>query len=177
MILQNQNIIKIAITGPESTGKSTLSKTLAEHYQTSWSPEFAREYIQNLNRPYEFEDLHIIALGQLELENKMKKYINRILFCDTDFLVLKIWSEHKFGKVGTFIQDHYQKNSYDLTLLLDIDLPWQYDPQREHPDQRQFFFDWYLEELKKSNATFKIVSGNAEERTSTAIRYIDEMFS
>jgi len=172
-----KNIIKIAVTGPESTGKSTISKALAEHYQTSWAPEFAREYINTLNRPYEYEDLHIIALGQLELENKLSKYTNRFLFCDTDFLVLKIWSEHRFSKTHPFILEKYQKMNYDFTLLMNVDLPWKNDSQREHPDKGQYFFDLYLKKLKESNARFRIISGNAEERINNAISFIDEVFN
>ena len=171
-----QDILKISITGPESTGKSTLSQALAEHYHTNWVPEFAREYVDKLNRPYNYEDLHIIAKRQLELENELIKYTNKFLFCDTDFLVLKIWSEHKFGKVHPFINDQFNKKTFDLILLMDIDLPWQYDPQREHPNQRKFFLDWYLNELQKAKANFKIVGGSAEDRMINAINIIETEF-
>ncbi len=171
------HIIKIAITGPESTGKSTLCKHLAYHYRTTWVPEFAREYIGQLNRPYQYEDLLEIAKGQFESQRHKLKYTDRYLICDTELLVIKIWSEHKYGKVDPFILREYQKQNFDLYLLSDIDLPWKFDPQREHPDKRQFFFKWFEKELKAKQANYRIISGKEEERLQMAIHFIEQIFN
>lgn len=171
------SIKKIAITGPESTGKSTLAKKLAEHYDTLWVPEYARTYIDQLDRPYEQGDLNEITRGQILHEKELVSKAIKYLFCDTEMTVLKIWSEYKYGSVDPFILSEYEKSSYDLYLLLDVDLPWEYDPQRENPEQRGFFFNWFEKELKSKNLVYRIISGNTEERLANARRVIDDLFS
>jgi len=167
---------KIAITGPESTGKSQLARQLAIHYNTIYVPEYAREYINILERPYNKQDILEIAKGQFakekELESKAKKY----LFCDTELIVTKIWCEHKYGNCHEWILEMINKNNYDLFLLTDIDLPWQADPQREHPDLREYLFQLYKKELQKRNYNFEIVSGFDNQRIKNAIDIIDNYF-
>lgn len=170
-------IRKISITGPESTGKSTLAKLLANHYQTVWVPEYARSYIEQLDRPYGKDDLIAIAKGQIRLEEELSIKANDFLFCDTDLTVLKIWAEHKYGKLDPFIQREYEHRSYDLHLLLDVDLPWKYDPQRENPDKRKFFFDWFEQELVAKNANYHIISGDSKERLNNACLAIDGLLN
>jgi len=170
-------IKKIAITGPESTGKSTLARQLAEHYKTVWVPEYARTYINRLNRPYERYDLTEMAKGQISHEEKLLLESNNFLFCDTDLSVIKIWSEHKYGIVDPFILAEYESDSYELYLLMDINLGWEYDPQRENPELRKFFFDWFERILKTKSVPYRIIRGNAEERFQKAQKVIDEYFS
>jgi len=166
---------KIAITGPESTGKSQLARQLATHYNTIYVPEYAREYINILERPYNKQDILEIAKGQFakekELESKAKKY----LFCDTELIVTKIWCEHKYGNCHEWILEMINKNKYDLFLLTDIDLPWQEDPQREHPDLRKYLFQLYYDELRERNFNFKIISGLKEDRLRNAIRAVESI--
>ena len=155
---------KIVIIGPESTGKSSLCKLLAEHYHTLWCPEYAREYLTAHGMNYTYEDLLTIAMGQIELEEKYEREIRgqklrvesqpdslttddsrltthssvtthySLLFIDTDMYVMKVWCEFVFGKCHQFILDQIGKRKYDLYLLCDIDLPWAYDELREYPD-------------------------------------------
>ncbi len=169
-------IKRIAITGPESTGKSNLAKSLALHYNTRLVPEFAREFIDKLNREYNERDLLSIAKGQFETEEKISNKANEYLFVDTDFLVMKIWSLHKYGKCDPWIINKFENHQYDLYLLCDVDLPWQPDPQREHPDIRQYLFDWYLKELSNANLNYKIVSGTGEKRVENAIKFVSNTF-
>jgi len=124
---------RIAITGPESTGKSMLAENLAIHYRTEWIPEYAREYINNLDRPYNYDDILIIAKEQIKREERMFGKANQFLFCDTGLIVTKIWCEYKYGKCHKWIHDNIENHKYDLYLLADIDLSWQPDPLREHP--------------------------------------------
>ncbi|MCK5371063.1 MAG: ATP-binding protein [Cyclobacteriaceae bacterium] len=166
-------MIRIAITGPESTGKSTFVRKLAEHYKTVWVPEFARIYINQLDRPYEQHDLAEIAKGQISHERELISKANKYLFCDTELTVIKIWSEYKYGTVDPYILSEYYKMSYDLYLLMDIDFPWEYDPQREHPEKRKFFFDWFESELKAKKAHYRVISGNHIERIERACVEID----
>jgi len=173
----NKKLIRIAITGPESTGKSTLATQLANDYKTVWVPEYARGYIDQLNRPYQEKDLKEIAKGQIQAENKAELKANKFVFCDTELTVIKIWSLYKFGKVDPFILSEANIRSYDLYFLMDIDLPWEYDPQREHPEKRKYFFDWFDKELNAKNVNYRIIRGNEEKRFQMARNLIDEFFS
>ena len=126
---------KIVIIGPECTGKSTLSQNLAEHYKTTWCPEFAREYLREKGSDYSFEDLLNIATGQLELEdNLLTQAKNDYYFIDTDMYVMKVWCEVAFQNVHTWILKQIAARQYDFYLLCDIDLPWEQDGLREYPD-------------------------------------------
>ncbi len=165
---------RISITGPESAGKSDLAKALAEHYQTVWVPEYARDYLNNLNRPYDYEDILKIAKGQVKAEKKILKYSNRLIFVDTEMIVLKIWCVVKYGKCHPWILDRLAKQNYELYLLTDIDLPWQPDPLREHPDKRRELFNLYLDELKKRNLPFEIVNGFGQQRLLNAIMHVEK---
>lgn len=165
-------MLKIAITGPESTGKSTLAEQLASHYQTVFVPEYAREYIAKLDRTYTQADILVIAKGQVHLEKILEKQANQILFADTELLVCKIWSENAFGVCDEWILEHLEKQDYDLYLLMDIDLAWIPDPQREHPHLRDYFFNLYKQSLMKMQANFVTISGTEAQRLQNAIEAI-----
>ena len=141
------SIKKIVVIGPESTGKSTLCEQLAKEFDTLWVPEYAREYLLKNKLKYKYEDLRIIAEGQLKLEEEyeaqLKKKIadtngksstSNILFIDTNMYVMKVWCEYVFGKCHQFILDQIPKQKVDLYLLCNIDLPWVKDELREYPD-------------------------------------------
>lgn len=168
-------IKKISITGPESTGKSTLSESLANAYETVWAPEYARSYLEKLDRNYREEDLLQIAKGQLVLQDQLEKTANRYLICDTDLLVIKIWSEHKYGRCHPWILEKLEKVKYDLYILPYIDIPWQEDPLREHPHLREYFYQKYKEELEMRSVNFIEVSGTIEQRMRQAIIAINAL--
>lgn len=163
---------KIAIIGPESTGKSLLSEQLAKHYKTHWVPEFAREYLNSLGREYVYDDLTIIARQQLVNEDKAASSSDNFLFCDTNLIVIKVWSDFKFGRTEPWIIEEIKRRKYDLHLLCDIDLPWQDDPLREHPHQRKELFDIYANELETFGLNHKVVSGVDKVRLENAIKTI-----
>ena len=169
-------IKRIAITGPESTGKSMLAEKLALHYKTAWVPEFAREYLDQLSRQYRYDDILEIAKGQLRNEKLMVKDTGRYLFCDTELIVTKIWCEVKYGKCHPWIIEHIERHPYDLYLLCNIDLPWEDDPLREHPNKREYLFNLYLNELKGRNLPYKIISGQGDNRIAEAINIIEQSF-
>ncbi|WP_200975412.1 AAA family ATPase [Echinicola sp. 20G] len=170
---------KVVVIGPESTGKSTLAETLASHYGVPWAKEYAREYIENLNREYTYEDLLEIAKGQIEGEELAAKEANELLICDTDLHVIQIWSEHKYRKTDPWILAQIQQRKYDLYLLLDIDIPWEEDSQREYPDlgMRQFFYDWFERLLLGSGVSVVKVSGDSAQRKAMSIEAIDRLLS
>ena len=167
---------KIAIIGPESTGKSELCQHLAFHYQTEWVPEFARFYLDRLDRPYEQHDLKAIAEAQLQWEDDKAEYANRYLFCDTNLIVIKIWSDHKYGSTDPWIAEQLQDRAYDFYLLNNIDIPWTPDPQREHPTLRKHFFEVYRSYLIDHNLPFSIVSGIEGDRKKSAVDAIESHF-
>lgn len=169
------SILKISLVGPECTGKSTLASLLAKYYDTVWVPEYAREYIDRLDRPYQESDLPTIAKGQVALEDEMIKMANRLLICDTDLTVIKIWSEHKYGACYPEVLELYNSRPYDLHILTGIDVPWDDDPQRENPQLRQFFYDTFKNELIQHGANFIEISGTHYERQKLAVKAIDEL--
>ena len=170
---------RIAILGPESTGKSTLAAALAAYFQEPWVPEVAREYLEKLHRPYAFEDLLQIARQQMQLEDELAGEAKSYLFCDTDLRVIQVWSLHRFGKIDPWVLKELERRTYDLILLCATDLPWQADPLREHPELeiREQLFEQYLQLAKRSGFSYQIIAGDASERLRTAIEaveYIDD---
>lgn len=168
---------KVAIIGPECTGKSDLSKFLAEHFNTAWVPEYARGYINNLVRPYEQNDLLTIAHGQLRLEDEWTRDANQVLICDTNLYVIKVWSEFKYGNSHKDILHHIATRKYDLYMLTYVDLPWEEDPQREHPHQREELYQLYLNEMKNQPVPYVEIRGEREQRRNTAIDAIEKILT
>lgn len=165
---------RIAIIGPESTGKSTLSRDLAEALHTTFVPEYARRYIDELDRPYQYEDLLAIAEGQVELEDEMAVLANEALVIDTTLTIVRVWSEHKYGKCDPWIRAEEKRRKYDLTLVCDVDLPWEEDPQREHPHLREHFFKIYAEHAAV-NPPYAIIQGDRQARLKVALEAISHL--
>lgn len=166
---------KVAIVGPESTGKTVLAEQLADHFHTEWVPEYARDYLARINRPYTRDDLEIIALEQINQEDRMEKTADRLLICDTTLLVIKIWSEYKYGNCPEWICDEVKHRYYDLHLLTFIDIPWQDDPQREHPHKRQFLYDLYVKELRNQGIEYIEIKGSHHDRLIKSIEEINAL--
>jgi NadR type nicotinamide-nucleotide adenylyltransferase len=167
---------KIAIIGPESTGKSEIAQKLAQHYQTEWVPEYARFYLDRLDREYDQSDLLEIAKGQVAWEDQKIEFAQDYLFCDTNLIVIKIWSDYKYESTDEWIEQELANRTYDFHLLSNIDIAWTSDPQREHPTKREYFFDVYKKYLEDRKIPFGIVSGFEEERTRNAISVIENYF-
>jgi HTH-type transcriptional repressor of NAD biosynthesis genes len=165
---------KIAIVGPESTGKTTLAEALADYFKTSWVKEYGREYFVGLKRPLNIKDIEIIAEGQLALEEKGLKNANKLLFCDTELFVTKIWSEIYFGKCPEWIIEKALEKRYDLYLLMGIDIPWVDDGTREFPQLRSFHFELIKNELEDRHLSFVYISGDFKSRIAMAISEIED---
>lgn len=167
-------IPKIAVVGPESTGKSTMSAYLAKHYHTVWVPEYARDYCAKLTAPCTWQDEINMFYGQMDLETEMLPLANEILICDTTFITVKIWSDYTFGRTPQEVLDELPKHPYDFYLLLNIDLPWEEDPLRDFPHMREHFMEVWIKELKALNARYVLISGTGDDRYKNAVRAIDE---
>ncbi len=193
-----QEVKKIVVLGPESTGKSTLCQQLASHYNTLWCREYAREYLLEHGINYSFDDLLVIAKGQLALEdyyvsamNKKPKVNKRqateqppatthqLLFLDTNMHVMQVWCEFVFGKCHQAIIDEIVERKYDLYLLCNTDLPWVKDELREYPDlkTRDELYHIYKDILVNQPVPWVNVYGNNEERKEVAIIAIDRLLA
>lgn len=168
---------RIAIIGPESTGKSEICQHLARIYETEWVPEYARFYLDRLGRAYEESDLLEIAKGQVAWEDDKAEYAGKYLFCDTNLIVMKVWSDHKYGRTDEWIIQELESRKYDYYLLGKVDLIWRPDPQREHPKLRKHFFDIYESYLKKHDLPYGIVSGIEDNRVACARDLIENFFN
>jgi NadR type nicotinamide-nucleotide adenylyltransferase len=171
---------KIVVIGPESTGKSTLCQQLAQHYNTIWCPEFAREYLLTNGARYGYDDLLNIAKGQLALEDEytaLKAGNLSQLFIDTDMYVAKVWCEFVFGKCHRFILDQIIERNYDLYLLCNTDLPWVKDELREYPDlaNRQKLYCIYKDIMINQSVPWVDINGGYEERLQKAIIAVDNL--
>ncbi len=178
--MEQKSIKKIVIIGPESTGKSTLCNHLANHFHTRWVPEYARSYLEMHGKNYVYDDLELIAKGQLAQEDSITQQLAQeqptaqCLFIDTDMYVMKVWSEYVFGKCSPFILEAIATRQYDMYLLCNVDVPWVKDNLREYPDEgpRVELFAIYKDILMHQSTPWQIISGNYAERTEQAIRVV-----
>lgn len=183
-------IIKVVVIGPESTGKSSLCEQLANHYNTEWVKEYAREYLLTNGTEYSYDDLLEIAKGQFALENAAIELVenkttnisasnssSQIILLDTNMYVLKVWCEFVFEKCHPWILNQIVENSYDLYLLCDIDLPWVKDELREYPDLeiREKLYHHYKDLLVNQSTPWVNISGNYQQRLENAINAIDSV--
>ncbi len=171
-----QHIPKVVIIGPESTGKSTLSASLAEVFHTTWVPEYAREYLEQLQHPFSEQDLLHIAKGQLNTEDEKLATASRLLICDTDLHVIRVWSEHRFNRTDSQILAAIAERRYDLYLLTDTDIAWEPDPLREHPElhMRRYFYHQYRDAVMHSGVPWANIHGNHQQRLQLALAAIRE---
>ena len=158
------NSYKIIITGPESSGKTTLCDQLSNHFDIPLSKEFARFYIDNLNRSYIIGDLLYIAKEQLQSE------LNSQLL-DTDLITIKIWSEYKYGKCDNWILDQIEKQKTEkrFYILCKPDIPWKPDKQRENPNERERLFKIYKQELESLGHIYFVIKGRDREQSAKDI--------
>ena len=166
-------IYKITLTGPESTGKSTLTEKLSIHYKTTHVPDYSRYYIDQHSGKYTEHDVLAIARGIIEQEDNMIRNANKILFSDNDLINIKIWLQYYKWSVPDWLQQQILKRKSDLYLFCDIDLPWTPDSQRSNPNDRDELFAKFTSELNALEADLKFVSGTMSERTEIATAHID----
>jgi NadR type nicotinamide-nucleotide adenylyltransferase len=174
---KKSNCIKVVLFGPESTGKTTLAKQLALHYNSFWVPEFSRAYAEEKLKEdilLSKEDVLPITIGQMELENSFSDKAKGILFYDTNLLETKVYSEFIYdGYCPDILKKSVTNNHYNLYLLTYIDIPWEYDSVRSLDSDRKKMFDHFKNELDEHKLPYIILSGNKESRLNKAIQQID----
>lgn len=159
---------RVCLLGPESTGKSTLARDLAVQFDTVYVSEFARELLDRKGGRCDPEDIPLIARGQQAAEDALARHANQVLFCDTDLLLTTIWSEILFGDCPEWVRAAAAARTYDLYLLLDVDVPWVDDSQRFLPHQRQAFFERCEAVLKRHDRRYVVIRGSWSERLAQA---------
>jgi len=176
----NTSVIKVVLFGPESTGKTTLSKQLASYYQTVWVPEYARTYLQykwdTQQKPCEIHDMLPIAKGQITSENQYVRDANKVLICDTDLLETMVYSKVYYNNYcDDLIYKYALKNQYDFYFLTYIDTPWEADDLRDKPNERLTMFRAFENALITNNRPYVVLKGNPKERLKIAIQHIDRL--
>jgi len=180
---------KIVVIGPESTGKSTLCRQLAEHFETVWCPEYAREYLLTNGKDYSYTDLLAIAKGQIAGEENWAELLEKRAaplleqdydipyFIDTNMVVMKVWAEFVFNKCHPFIEEQLAKRKYDHYLLCEPDLEWEKDELREYPDleTREKLFFIYKNYLEQQSIPWTLIKGKNEDRIQSAIRTVNKI--
>jgi nicotinamide riboside kinase len=175
----SSEIIKIALFGPESTGKTTLAIQLSEHFKTAWVPEFARDYLQEKwgksGKTCDADDMLPIAYGQTKLENDSVSVANKFLFCDTNLLVTKVFSEVYYNFCDPLLEKAALKHEYDLFFLTNIDVPWEKDDLRDKPEGRESVFAVFKQTLIDNNKPFITLSGDKDLRLNKAISIVNDL--
>ena len=175
-----QAIVRVVVSGPESSGKTTLVHQLTQHFGGIAVPEFARTYLEAHGPAYDFDTLSDIGRGQLAAEQEAMSRAAELsadvahIFVDTSLLVIRVWSQVVYGKSHPWIDEELRRSRYDLHLLTAPDLPWQPDPLRQNPSQveRERIFQRYQQELLAFNQPFHIVSGIGYDRLNEAKKLI-----
>ena len=159
---------RVVFLGPESTGKTTLSERMAALYNTQWTPEYMRLYLQKKwdseHLPCTWEDLIPITKGQIALENEMIQKANKYLFCDTCLLELVIYSYIYYGKCNPIIEHYALSHKYDFIFLTYIDVPWQADDLRDKPNERNEVFTFFKHFLEEKSIPFHLLKGDLNSR-------------
>ncbi|GAB5417212.1 MAG: hypothetical protein Crog4KO_20780 [Crocinitomicaceae bacterium] len=165
-------MIRIVFTGPESTGKSTLAMAAADALKGDYVKEYARTFLEEYGPNYEVEDLDTMALGHA---NAMDETPTQLQLVDADFVVFKIWSEHKYGAASPLIYSLISENRFDLHVLCAPDIPWEEDPLRESPNDRDALFQRYVEELERFHKPYIIVEGAHDKRLKKVLTEVREL--
>lgn len=165
---------KIAIIGPESSGKTTISKELSNHFNATYIEEYARVYLEKNGPGYTYSDLEKLAKKQLELE---KGENSKLLICDTNLLTYKIWSLYKYKKCSKWIVNNLNLSTFNLHLICFPDFQWEKDKLRENPSQieRNEIFNIYKKELNVFKLDYITLKGPHSKRLNYAINKINSL--
>lgn len=180
-----ESVITIAVLGAESTGKTTLCRDLAAHFDSLWVSEYMRTYLQakwdDEQLTCTWDDLLPIAQGQIALENKLAKQVtqmsdkNRYLFCDTSLFELMVYSHWYYGDCPAALEQAALAHHYDLILLTEVDIPWVADDLRDSPHQRDEISAYFASQLSKHQKPFQRISGDRKERVRQVVAQLTDI--
>ena len=168
----------IVVTGPESTGKTVISSFLAENLGWPWIPEFARDYVSGLDRPYNYSDLVLIAENQIAQRVEAEKNSVSFLILDTWLIITKVWFLEVFNTCPDWLDSEISKYKIDLFLICKPDIPWVPDPLRENGgEKRDYLMLRYIEEIKKTGSEYTMISGIGDIRNNNALLLVQKHFN
>jgi NadR type nicotinamide-nucleotide adenylyltransferase len=172
--------LKIVLFGPESTGKTTLAKQLAAHFDTQWVPEYMRTYLEHkwetTHKRIEKKDVLPIVVGQMVNENAISKLVDTVLFLDTNLLEIKVYCEYYYkGWCPSEIANSALEGHYDHYFLTGIDIPWVNDNLRDRPDDREEMFRIFETELIQNELPYTVLQGSKLDRLTNAINIINTL--
>lgn len=175
--MEKERIKTICVLGAESTGTTTLAKSLAKHYKTAWVPEYGREYCEKNNKlendTWTSEEFEHIAATQNQLEDEYLLRAHNILICDTNAFATNLWHERYMGYMSPSVKKLADTRAYNLYILTDVDIPFVQDGTRDGESIRHDMHKRFVEELQKQKTPFIIVSGSRSKRISDSVRVID----
>lgn len=171
-------LLRVAILGAESSGKSTLAAALAERLGTVWVPEYLREFVETRGRVPVAEDQFFIASTQVAREREAMTAARAILVCDTTPLMTVLYSRHYFGGEDAPLAALAASTQYDLTLVTAPDVPWVADGlQRESEAVRQLIYRQLLDELAARQIPHHILHGQLEQRMAQTMPLLDQLLA
>lgn len=170
---------RVCVFGPESTGKTTLARGLAAHFDTVWVAEYARGLIDLQGGECTYDDITRIARGQVASEEALARQANRVMFVDTDLITTLIWSDLLFDATPTTVTELADARTYDLYLVCDVDIPFEADVQRHfgNDDDRRALFDRFIGELERRGRDYVVISGEGEDRLRRGIDAVETLLA
>jgi NadR type nicotinamide-nucleotide adenylyltransferase len=170
---------RVVVIGSESTGKTVLAEQLAAHYRAPLAAEFVRRHAQAKGAPLEASDVEAIARGQLALEDEAAESARRadapLVILDTDLNSTVVYARHYYEMCPAWIDEAARSRRADLYLILDIDVPWVADPQRDRERQRPEMHRLFQERLEEIAARYVEVNGSWANRFARATSAIDAL--
>jgi HTH-type transcriptional regulator, transcriptional repressor of NAD biosynthesis genes len=168
---------RVCLIGPECTGKSTLAERLARHYGTVHVPEFARTWFGGPRFDWVPEIVSRIAHGQRTAQTVLARHATRTLFCDTDLLTVRLWSERLFGAAPDWVTAASEADDIDLYLLTAPDLPFTGSGELDRPAERAEFHARCERELIRLGRRYVPVAGDHEQRFASAVEAVDALLA
>lgn len=171
---------RVCVLGAESTGTTTMAQALADHYGTSWVPEYGREYwiekmrSGDLGHWDESEFVHI-AEEQSRREKLAARSANKVLFCDTDAFATSVWFERYMQKRSAAVELIANSRQYDLTLLTGDEIPFEQDGFRDGEHIRRWMHERFIERLDEVNRPYVLLRGDHQQRLSLATLAVDNL--
>ncbi|HEY5088180.1 MAG TPA: ATP-binding protein [Gemmatimonadaceae bacterium] len=172
-LTRSADLIRVVLTGSESTGKTAIACQLAEHYGAELAPEFVREFAVRKAAPIDFADTEQIARGQMALEDEHTTRATRLLIQDTDLLSTVVYGGHYYGQCAEWIKQAARYRRPNLYLLLEIDVPWVPDEVRDRETRREEMQQLFRAAVAASGSPYAVIQGGWEQRLQRAREAID----